>query len=104
MNLKPEEGFKIVHYKEGNDILLDQVKNNDKQLKERIKVFPSLNTKLIFPMCSKRCFNTLKKLRQKQKEALTQVAKPAPKKNKKKVKDTGKHAIWDKDGTNDKKS
>jgi hypothetical protein len=62
VNLKPVEGFKIVQYEGGNDIILDQVKNNDKELRERIKVFPSLNTKLIFPMCSKRCFNSLEKL------------------------------------------
>jgi hypothetical protein len=102
-NHDSEYGFKLVQYKGGNDVLLNQVKNNSEELKLRIKEFPTLNTKLIFPMCSKRCFNILEKLREKSKE------KPvSSKKNRKNTKkQTVEHvtpAIWDKDGDENKKS
>jgi hypothetical protein len=68
VNLKGEENYKLIEYKGGNDVLLDQVSMNDNEIKQQIREFPTMNTKLIFPLCSKRCFNSLQSHRKKKGE------------------------------------
>jgi hypothetical protein len=74
-----------------------------------------MNIKLIFPLCSKRCFNSLESLRRKKKEREEQTLKKKQKEKEKedKLKQatsqcknsyTTTPAIWDKDGTDGKKS
>jgi hypothetical protein len=99
--LNNEEGFKLLEYKRGDTVLLDQIKNNDEELKQRIMDFPVMNTKLVFPLCSKRCFNSLENQRTKAKEPA--VKKPVEV-AKKKDKNSGTPALWDKDGTENNKS
>jgi guanylate kinase len=101
--------YKLLEYKGGDEVLLDQVQNNDKEIKEQIKQFPTMNTKLIFPLCSKRCFNLLESLRRKKEERKREKEKKKEDKLKQATSQcknscTTTPAIWDKDGTDGKKS
>jgi hypothetical protein len=102
-NQKSDYGFELVQYKGGDDVLLNQVKNDDEELKIRIREFPILNTKLVFPMCSKRCYNVLEKLRQRNKDDVVGTKNGVNKKNKT-VNESVTPAIWDKDGADGKRS
>jgi hypothetical protein len=99
---KRGEGLTMVQCSGLDDVLVDHIAKSDTTLKDRILTFSKSDGVLVFPLCTKRCYNSLVVSRHKHKKQIEKSSNKNHRKNAKAKKSTSvdnpSTANWDKDG------
>jgi hypothetical protein len=104
--MKLGEGLIMAQCEGRDDVLLTLLRNTEANTKEAIINFSKRDGQLVFPFCTKRCFNSLVTLREKNKKKKTTPSRSnISKETKKGIMDSScPPANWDRDGGEGKKS
>jgi hypothetical protein len=104
---KRGEGLTMVQCSGLDDVLVDHIAKSDTTLKDRILTFSKSDGVLVFPLCTKRCYNSLAVSRHKHKKQVEKSSNKNHRNNAKAKKsvsiDNPSTANWDRDGGNGKK-
>jgi hypothetical protein len=108
VSTKSGDGLNMVECTGEDDVLLDHITKYNTTLKDRIVNFSEPDGKLVFPLCTKRCYNSLAVSRHKEKkkrDRINQKKSSCSNNNSKKGKssDNSPTANWDRDGGDGKK-
>jgi hypothetical protein len=108
---KQEEGLCMAQCTGTDDVLLDHITDCDDEMKNKVLNFSKADGKLVFPLCTKRCYNSLLSMRNKHKKLLESNNKKIPTSKNKNSKKIGESLNnfqtppnWDRDGGEGKKS